>query len=262
MTSATKSATSVQLSVDGPVATIQFVSDNGVQVFSSHVLGELGTLVRRVAEAANVRFVVFRGTGKTFVAGADIAEMASFTEDQGRSLSEHGHHVFDAIEALPQITIAALNGHALGGGCELALACDFRLAASGAKIGLPECRLGLIPGWGGTIRMRRIVGEPMARRLIFSGEPVAAAEAKRIGLVCDVIDNPEQMDAAINDLVTKMSQSAPAAILRVKRAMFEQCNPAREREETKQFSLCFTCGDAREGMAAFMDKRPPKWAQR
>ena len=133
-----KSTTKVELTKEGQVATIRFTPESGVNIFSSRVIGNLGRVVERVAEDAHVRFVVFRGHGKVFLAGADIAEMQLFSEDQGRAFATNGHNVFNAISTLPQVTFAAINGHALGGGCELSLSCDFRLMVAKGKIGLPE----------------------------------------------------------------------------------------------------------------------------
>ena len=246
--------TQTELKTHGNVATITFSSAAGVSVLSSHVLGDLTNIVERVASDSDLRFVVFRGTAKTFLAGANIAEMSRFTEDQGLALSKHGHAIFNAIESLPQVTFAALNGHTLGGGCELALACDFRLMTSGAKIGQPESRLGLIPGWGGTQRLTRLVGEGHARRLLFSGVGIDAAEAHKMGLVNEVVESPADLDAALQRWFELMKPGSPAAIRRIKHAL-------RHRDETNQFSLCFSCSDAREGMSAFLEKRSPAWAK-
>jgi enoyl-CoA hydratase len=249
-----KPHTAVELSRAGDVATVRFTNEGGVNILSSATLGELGEQVQSLAEDRRVRFVVFRGSGKVFLAGADISEMRNFDDTRGEAYSRHGQHVFDAIEALPQVTIAAINGAALGGGCELALACDFRLIALGAKIGLPESTLGLIPGWGGTKRLPRIVGLSRAKRLMYSGERISAEEALRCGLVDETTPTPEDFDTALDRWFAELRPGAPASVARIKRAMLED-------DETGQFSLCFSCSEAREGMAAFCEKRPPTWAQ-
>lgn len=251
-TSSEMAVTRVELLRDGNVATLRFSSPKGVNIFSSPTLGELGTHVQHLGEDASVRFVVLRGVGKTFAAGADIAQMSRFDEQSGKVYSKNGHHVFDAIAALPQVTIAALNGHALGGGCECAMACDFRIAVSSAKLGQPESRLGLVPGWGGTQRLAQLVGPAHARRLMFSGEQIDAGEALRIGLVDEVVPTPEDLDAALERWRARLSAGSPAAIRRIKHAM-------QHGDEINQFALCFSCSDAKEGMNAFLEKRAPAW---
>jgi len=249
-----KSQTDVVLSKEGRVATIRFVPASGVNIFSSRVIGNLGTVVEKVASDPHVRFVVFRGDGKVFLAGADISEMSHFTEDQGRAFSTNGHNVFNAIEALPQITFAALNGHALGGGCELAMACDFRIMAAKGKIGQPETRLGLIPGWGGTQRITRYVGLGMARKLLFSGQQVSAEQALRIGLVDEIVDTADDLDAALQEWFKTLAPGSPPAVMRVKRALLS-------KDEIREFGSCFSHSDAKEGTTAFIEKRPPEWAK-
>ena len=249
-----KSQTDVSLSKEDGVATIRFVPAAGVNIFSSRVIGTLGTLIERVGSDPHVRFVVFRGDGRVFLAGADISEMQNFTEDQGRAFATNGHNVFNAIEALPQVTIAAINGHALGGGCELSMACDFRLMVKDAKIGQPETRLGLIPGWGGTQRITKYVGLGWARRLLFSGEAITAEEACRIGLVDEVVPSTEELNAALQRWFKLLATGSPAAITRVKRALLK-------RDEIEEFGKCFSCSDAKEGMAAFHEKRKAGWMQ-
>lgn len=244
--------TRVELTRDGAVATIRFVSDRGVNVFSSAVLGALGREVERIAEDSALRCVVFTGSGRTFVAGADIAEMSRFGEDQAVAFSKHGHHVMNMIEMLPQVTYAAINGHALGGGCELALACDFRIMARAARIGLPESTLGLIPGWGGTQRLPPLVGLARAKRLLFSGEQITAERALAIGLVDEVVEQPEDLPAALRRWCDAISNGAPNAVVRIKRALFSG-------DEIHQFGCCFSCADAHEGMHAFLEKRKPSW---
>lgn len=244
--------TQVELAHDGPVATFTLSTPTGVNILSSPVLGALGQHVQRLAEDASVRFVVFRGAGKTFAAGADIAQMSHFDEDDGLSYSKNGHHVFDAIAALPQVTFAAINGHALGGGCELALACDFRIAAASAKLGQPESRLGLVPGWGGTLRLPQLIGPAAAKRLMFSGEQISADEALQLGLVDEVVPSADALGPALACWFERMKAGSPAAIRRIKHAVLHH-------DETKQFAFCFSCSDAKEGMAAFLEKRPASW---
>lgn len=251
---AEKPTTQIELLRDGKVATLQFTTETGVNVFSSSVIGSLGMYVERIANDSTIRFVVLRGAGKMFAAGADIAQMSNFREEDGQVFSKNGQHVFDAIENLPQVTFAAINGHALGGGCEVAMACDFRVAVSSAKLGQPESRLGLLPGWGGTSRLPRLVGCSNAKRLMFSGDSIPAEEAQRIGLVDEVVPSASDLDAALKRWFERMSPGSPAAIRRIKHALLH-------RDEMRQFALCFSCSDAKEGLAAFLEKRPPNWGK-
>lgn len=252
--SSADTTTQVELSKNGPRATLTLTTPGGVNILGSSVLGMLGTHLQKLAEDAETRYVVIRGQGKTFAAGADIAQMSRYSEEDAKAYSTSGHHVFDAIAALPQVTFAAINGHALGGGCELALACDFRLAAAGAKLGQPESRLGLVPGWGGTIRLPRLVGPAAARRLMFTGEAIAADEALRMGLVDEVVPTVEELDAAVSRWCDRVKAGSAAAIRRIKHALLHG-------DETNQFAFCFSCSDAREGMGAFLEKRPPAWTK-
>ena len=247
-----KSTTKVELTKEGHVATIRFTPESGVNIFSSRVIGNLGQIVERIAEDSRVRFVVFRGHGNVFLAGADIAEMALFTEDQGRAFATNGHNVFNAISALPQVTFAAINGHALGGGCELSLACDFRIMVASAKIGLPETTLGLIPGWGGTDRLPKVVGDPHARRMIFSGEPITGEQAAKIGLAEELVDSPEDLDAALERWFKLLDRASPHAVTRAKRALLH-------KDEIGEFAKCFVCSDAKEGITAFLQKQKAPW---
>ncbi len=254
MSAETKEAghTRVELERDGQVAVVRFTTPSGINVICSELIGELGNAVEKLATCPDVRFVVFRGSGRTFLAGADIREMSRMDEDDARAFSRHGHHVFDAIEALPQVSIAAINGHAMGGGCELAMACDFRIMVAGAKIGQPEVKLGLIPGWGGTRRLPRLVGWARARRLMFTGEAIDAEAAERIGLVDQLVPDEAALDAALREWFARLATASPAAIKRLKRAL-------ATGDEVEQFSRCFGCSDAREGMQAFLEKRAPAW---
>ncbi|MHC4609109.1 MAG: enoyl-CoA hydratase/isomerase family protein, partial [Planctomycetota bacterium] len=150
------SNTEVTVSVDGPTASIVFSTADGLNVMSSDVLEKLATAVEAARSATDVRWTILRAEGKVFVAGADIKQMAAFDPDQARKFSQRGNEVMDALASLPSITMAAMQGAALGGGCEIVLACDFRIATEAVKLGLPETSLGLIPGWGGTQRSLRL----------------------------------------------------------------------------------------------------------
>lgn len=244
--------TQVETIRKGDLATVQFSSENGINVFSTHVVSELANHVEKLLTDASARFVVFRGSGRTFVAGADIKEMHRLDEAGGLAFSKKGHGVFEMIEALPQVTIAAINGAALGGGSELALTCDFRVMVARATIGQPETRLGLIPGWGGTGRLARIVGISRAKHMIFGGEAIGAEEAKRIGLVDEVVNGDEELDRAISCLCALFRHGAPGAIARAKRAMREGAEPA-------VFATCVAGEEGKEGMSAFIEKRSSSW---
>jgi enoyl-CoA hydratase len=244
--------THIELTRDEHVATVRFTADAGPPLLSSPALGELGSAVERIAEDANIRFVVFRGSGDVFNGGADVGEVMHMDEDQGLPFSQHGQHVFDAIENLPQITFAAINGHAMGGGCELAMACSFRIMVAGAQIGLPEVKFGVIPAWGATKRLPLLVPFNWALRMLYSGESIAAEQAEQIGLIDEVVPSPDHLDEALRRWFKRFNHCAPQAIIRIKRAIIHD-------DESHQFGLCFTSEDPREGMQAFFEKRKPRW---
>ena len=211
------------------------------------------------------RCAVITGAGdKAFVAGADIAAMSSMTESEALSFARLGQATFAAIEALPFPVIAAVNGFALGGGCELALACDFIYASDKAKLGQPEVKLGILPGFGGTQRLARRVGLGMARGLIYSGRMLGSEEALRIGLVNAVVPRRELMDK-VREVAALIVQNGPGAIARAKRVMLDGAGvalPAAVELEARAFADCFTLADQKEGMQAFLAKRPPAFEDR
>lgn len=244
--------TRLEVTRDGMVATVTFVADEGPPLISSPLLGELGRAVEQLSADACIRYVVFRGRGTAFNHGADIREIVLHDEDQGYALSKHGTHVFDAIENMPQITFAALNGDTLGGGCQLALACSFRIAVETAQLGFPEVKLGLIPGWGATQRLPMLVPLNWALLLLYSGDSIPATQAKEIGLVDEVVASEAELDPALGRWFERFSHCAPQAIIRIKRAILS-------KDEPSQFSLAFRCPDAKEGMRAYLEGREPQW---
>jgi enoyl-CoA hydratase len=221
-------------------------------------LTELRDRLRDVADDSDVRVVILTGAGeKAFVAGADIKYMSGLDVEQAKQWGALGHEAGRLLETMPKPTIAAVNGFALGGGCELALACDIRYAAGSAKLGQPEVNLGIIPGWGGTQRLPRVCGLGVAKELIFTGRTVGADEALRIGLVNAVHD--PVLDKA-RETARLLASKSPIAL----RAMKELANralggthAANLEAEGESFGELFSSGDAKEGMTAFVEKREP-----
>lgn len=248
------SHTDVNATIDGSMATVVFTTEGGLNVMSSEALEKLATAVEAVGGAPDVRLTVLRAEGKVFVAGANIKEMAAFDADRAYAFSQRGNEVMDALASLPSITVAILHGAALGGGCEIALACDFRIATEAVKIGLPETSLGLIPGWGGTQRSLRLLGPTWGRRLVWSAGPLSAQEAAGIGLVDEVVASAEELDAALDRLRQRFVRGGPRAIAAAKRAFLTGDKPAAFRD-------CFTGDESREGMTAFIEKRRARWME-
>ncbi|MBD0320563.1 MAG: enoyl-CoA hydratase/isomerase family protein [Gemmatimonadetes bacterium] len=249
---------------EGAVALLVIDRPEKRNALSAAVRAELIAALDALRDDAEVRVLVVTGAGeKAFVAGADIAEFAERTPLEQRAVMT-GRRVFDEIAAYPKPVIAMINGFTLGGGCELALACDLRIAADTAKLGQPEINLGIIPGGGGTQRLPRVVGTGQAMRLILSGEIIGAAEALRIGLV-DVVHPAADLRAKTLELAAAMATKSPVALQMAKsavRAAAEMPMAAGLAYETELFATCFASDDKREGVAAFLEKRPASFTGR
>jgi len=243
------------------VCTVKINNPQSLNALNAQVLSELEYAFDMIRDEDDVRVVVLTGEGKAFVAGADIAYMRELNASQAKKFSEDGSRVFRKIETLNKVVIAAVNGFALGGGCELAMACDIRIASVKAKFGQPEVGLGIIPGFSGTQRLARLVGLGRAKELIFSGGHINAEEAYRIGLVNKVTETEELMEETYK-IADKIKSNSTAAVLYSK----ECINRGTETDietgiayESNVFGLCFAFEDQKEGMSAFLEKRKPEF---
>jgi enoyl-CoA hydratase len=243
----------------GAVRVLTLNRPAALNALDSATLEALLARCRELAESSEPRAVVLAGEGRAFAAGADIAELRRQSPAQAQAFSRLGHRVTAALEALPVPTIAAVGGHALGGGCELALACDWIYASTRARFGQPEVNLGLIPGFGGTSRLLRRVGPAWARELVLGGEPIDAQTALRIGLVNRLFEPEELLEAAVR-AGEAIARKGPLAVAAAKRVMLEgQDADVRVAHALEQqaFGAISATADRAEGLDAFLAKRDP-----
>lgn len=250
----------VNYEADGAVAVLTINRPKALNALNSAVLDEINETVDSI-DLDSVRALIITGAGeKSFVAGADIGEMSTLTKAQGEAFGKKGNDVFRKIEALPIPVIAAVNGFALGGGCEISMACDIRICSENAVFGQPEVGLGITPGFGGTQRLARTVGVGMAKQLIYTARNIKAPEALRIGLVNAVYPIEELMPAA-KKMASIIAANAPIAVRNCKKAINEglQTDIASAIEiEEKLFGDCFETEDQKYGMAFFLDRNKDK----
>ncbi len=232
-----------------------------LNALNEEVLREIGNTVAQLESEPGMRAFILTGEGKAFVAGADIAKMKEYNEPEGRDFSGLGQEVFRKLELSPLVSIAAINGFSLGGGLELALACDIRYASTNAKLGLPEVSLGLLPGFGGSQRLPRLIGVGRASELIFSGDMIAAEEAYRLGIVNRVTSSEELLVEAEKLLNTILSRG-PNAIRAAKMAIRQGIETNLDRGldwERQLFGGRFADPETKEGLSAFLEKRKPNF---
>ena len=240
------------------IAIVTIDRPEALNALNSTVITELEQVVAALESDRDVRCLILTGEGRSFVAGADIGEMSTLTKEGGEAFGKHGNDVFRAIETLPIPTIAAVNGFALGGGCELALSCDIILASEKAKFGQPEVGLGITPGFSGTQRLPRRVGVAKAKELIFSGKMIKADEAEKIGLVNAVFAPEALMDGAL-EMAKSFTKNAPIAVKYAKACIDRGMQMDIDDGiaiENELFAMCFATADQKEGMGAFLEKRP------
>jgi len=252
----------IALQVSDRIATITVNRPDKLNALNDRVIAELGEAIDQVVSDANVGGVILTGAGRAFVAGADISELESHGPVSAKRLSQTGQEVFGRFESSPKPVIAAVNGFALGGGCELAMACHIRIASEFAKFGQPEVKLGLIPGYGGTQRLPRLIGRGRALQLLLTGEMIDAQEAYRVGLVNRVVPAAELL-AAANEMLRAILANAPLAIANVIEVVNRGYDATLEDAltlEATAFGLLAATDDKREGTRAFLEKRPARFA--
>ena len=242
---------------EGGIMTITVNRPDKLNALNRQTIQEIGAAMKAAEADIAVQVIILTGSGpKAFVAGADIAEFSNYSEAEGKDLAQKGHDVFNSIEQLSKPVIAAINGFALGGGCELAMACHLRVAAENAKFGQPEVKLGLIPGYGGTQRLVHLIGKTKATELLMTADMIGSSEALQLGLVNHVVA-PEQLMDKCKEMAAKIMKQAPLAIASVIRCVNASVTPSGFQAEVEEFGKCFITDDFKEGAGAFLEKRTP-----
>jgi len=254
----------LEISIEASICTLTLNNPASLNALNSQMLDELNNALDQISKNDNIRVLVITGAGRAFVAGADISQMSGMSEEEALEFGRKGSLVFRKIETLPIPVIAAVNGFALGGGCELAMACDIRVASDKAKFGQPEVTLGITPGFSGCVRLTKIAGAGFAKEMIFTGKIIESAEALRIGLV-NYVTSPDELIPAVTALAQKIAENAPVALKNAKDAINfaidEDIETAIGYENIK-FAECFNTEDQKEGMGAFLEKRKPVFKNR
>src|SRR5215207_1633427 len=253
----------VEVEIDEGIAVITMNRLQALNAFNSEQLDRLGAAFQALSQDRSVRVVILTGAGdRAFAAGADIKEMVNLTPAAGLAFGRKGQALTSAIERLPQPVIAAVNGYAFGGGCELAIACDIRLASKNARFAQPEVSLGIPPGWGGTQRLPRLIGPGLAAEMIYTGRHVNAEEAQRIGLV-NAVHPLDHLMTAAREMAARIARNSPAAVRASKSLMalvFTGDPAAGLAAEVASFGAAFAAPDRSEGMRAFVEKRAAGFA--
>lgn len=253
----------VRLQIEGSLAWLVLNREKQLNALNRALLEELDGHLDTLAEQVAVRVVFVTGAGRAFAAGADIAEMSSLEAVRAQEFAQFGQRVFRKLERLPQPVIALVNGFALGGGMELAMACDIRIASEKAKFGQPEVHLGVIPGFGGSQRLPRIVGQGRALQWLLTGDTLDAAEAERIGLA-NLVVSPEGLADAGRSFAAKLLAQGPIALKLAKQAVYDGAELDLDKGlamEAALFGLCFSTPEQTEGMTAFLERRAPSFAE-
>ena len=253
-----KNYNNLLVEIEDGIAVVTINRPKSLNALNSETLAELGDIAAAIEKAKDVKVVILTGSGqKSFVAGADISEMVNATPMEGRAMALLAAETFKKFENMPQVTIAAVNGYALGGGCEISMCCDIRIAAENAKFAQPEVNLGILPGFGGTQRLPRLIGKGRAKELIFTTDQIDAQEAYRIGLANKVVPQEELLDyckAMAKKIMSKASFGVTLAKQAINTGMDTDLE-SRLKLEANLFGLAFSTHDKAEGMQAFLEKR-------
>jgi enoyl-CoA hydratase len=253
----------VRYELRAPLAVVTLDRPKVLNALNQQSMNELEQVFLEIRENAEVRAVLLTGAGeKAFVAGADIREFSALSPFEGEKLAARGQRIFSLIENCGKPVIACINGFALGGGCELALACTLRIAATTAKLGQPEVKIGIIPGYGGTQRLPRLIGKGAALKMILTGEVISAVDALRLGLVDEVVE-PEHLMARGEEIAQTIASMAPLAIRESIRAVnsgYDLPLASGLELEASLFGLVCSTSDKTEGAQAFLEKRAPRWS--
>lgn len=252
----------INVSKDAGIAILEINRPSALNALNEELLVQIREEFRKLEQDGTIRVAIVTGQGKAFVAGADIAKMRDLDATPAESFSGVGQDAFDTIQNSGIVSIAAINGFALGGGLELALACDVRIGSEKAKLGLPEVSLGLIPGFGGTQRLARLIGYGRAIELVLSGDMISAEEAYRIGLLNRLVKEGEDLLESSKQLAKSILKKGPIAVRTAKRIVLEGLEVPLSKGlelERKAFGSLFAGKESKEGMGAFLEKRPPNF---
>ena len=248
----------INFQVEEGIATITFNRPKALNALNAALLEEFSKALDEIAADENIRVLILTGAGdKSFVAGADITELATYNSLAAKAFSQNGHAIIAKLQALPIVVIAAVNGFALGGGTEIAIACDFIYASENAKFGQPEINLGLIPGFGGTQRLPRLIGPNMAKELVFTGKMISSAEAKQIGLANKVVPQDQLLEEVMRtarEIASKGKVSLRAAKQTINYGLNTDLATGIHIE-VEGFGMCYASSDSKEGTSAFLEKR-------
>ncbi|MEO0166720.1 MAG: enoyl-CoA hydratase-related protein [candidate division WOR-3 bacterium] len=252
----------IVVEISDKIALLKVNRPEVLNAVNTETILEIESAMKEFNENKEVRVIIITGEGKSFVSGSDISRLAQMDSLQAREYSQLGQRVLSFIENMEKVVIAAVNGYALGSGCEIAMACDIRIASEKAKFGQPEVKLGLIPGHAGTQRLARLVGVSKAKELIFTGEMIDAQEAYRIGLVNKVVPAESLLEEARN-IAKKIIENAGPNAVKIAKTVINRGIDANLQTansyETEAFSILFSTEEAKEGMKAFLEKRKPNW---
>ncbi len=251
----------IKTSIENNAFIVMIDRESKMNALNIELLKEIETAVTSVQDDPGIRGIIITGAGaKAFAAGADIAEFAGFTPEEAEKMSREGHNVMNTIENSRLPVIAAVNGYALGGGCELAMACHIRVVSPNAVFGQPEVNLGVPPGYGGTQRLAQIIGKGLAAEMLITGNNMNAERAKETGLANQIVEQEELMPACIR-IIEKLAFKSPAAIGKVIKCLNDLYEPVANGMETeiREFASAFQTADFNEGTAAFLEKRKPDY---